>query len=128
MLYMFMLVSVTFASFQSDWRVKKSNENVVFSCLVGLSQVGSHSSCYGPADDSFQSCFEGVLMQHVFSLQTLLPAANILQITEVRDACCEFLQSQLHPSNCIGICDFADIHACTELLNYSLTYIEQHFT
>ncbi|KAK7112668.1 kelch-like protein 2 [Littorina saxatilis] len=62
------------------------------------------------------------------NVQTLLPAANILQITEVRDACCEFLQSQLHPSNCIGICDFADLHACADLLNYSLTYIEQHFT
>ena len=64
----------------------------------------------------------------IFSLfQTLLPAANILQMTEVRDACCEFLQSQLHPSNCIGIKAFADLHACTDLLNYAQTYTEQHF-
>lgn len=61
------------------------------------------------------------------TLQTLLPVANILQITEVRDACCDFLQSQLHPSNCIGIRAFADLHACTELLNYAQTYTEQHF-
>ncbi|KAK7498597.1 hypothetical protein BaRGS_00010257 [Batillaria attramentaria] len=62
------------------------------------------------------------------NVQTLLPAANILQITEVRDACCEFLQAQLHPSNCLGICDFADIHACADLHNHAQTYIEQHFT
>ncbi|OWF47771.1 kelch-like protein 2 [Mizuhopecten yessoensis] len=61
------------------------------------------------------------------NVQVLLPAANILQMTEVRDACCEFLQSQLHPSNCIGIRAFADLHACTDLLQYSQTYIEQHF-
>jgi kelch-like protein 2/3 len=60
--------------------------------------------------------------------QTLLPAANILQMTEVRDACCEFLQSQLHPSNALGIKAFADLHACTELFNYANTYCEQHFT
>lgn len=61
------------------------------------------------------------------SMQMLLPAANLLQLTEVRDACCDFLQSQLHPSNCLGIRAFADLHACTELLSYSQTYTEQHF-
>ncbi len=39
----------------------------------------------------------------VVSLQTLLPAANLLQLTDVRDACCEFLLAQLHPTNCLGI-------------------------
>ncbi|XP_048258603.1 kelch-like protein 2 isoform X2 [Haliotis rufescens] len=62
------------------------------------------------------------------NVQTLLPAANILQMTEVREACCEFLQAQLHPSNSLGIRDFADLHACTDLNNYAQTYTEQHFT
>ncbi|XP_052069410.1 kelch-like protein 2 [Mytilus californianus] len=61
------------------------------------------------------------------NVQTLLPAANILQMTEVRDACCDFLQSQLHPSNCLGIQAFSDLHACTDLKNYAQTYTEQHF-
>jgi hypothetical protein len=38
-----------------------------------------------------------------FFFQTLLPAANLLQLTDVRDACCEFLLAQLHPTNCLGI-------------------------
>ncbi|XP_013399272.1 kelch-like protein 3 [Lingula anatina] len=62
------------------------------------------------------------------NVQILLSAANLLQLVEVRNACCEFLQSQLHPSNCLGIKDFADLHACTELMNYAQAYTEQHFS
>ena len=37
------------------------------------------------------------------NVQTLLPAANLLQLIDVRDACCEFLAAQLHPTNALGI-------------------------
>ena len=37
------------------------------------------------------------------NVQSLLPAANLLQQSWVRDSCCRFLQSHLHPSNCLGI-------------------------
>lgn len=61
------------------------------------------------------------------NVQTLLTAANILQMFEVKEACCDFLQSQLHPSNCIGIRSFADVHACQDLAYYAQLYIQQHF-
>lgn len=61
------------------------------------------------------------------NVQVLLPAANLLQLTDVRDACCDFLQAQLHPTNCLGIRAFADLHGCIDLLSTSETYIEQHF-
>lgn len=61
------------------------------------------------------------------NVQVLLTAANLLQLTDVRDACCDYLQTQLDPTNCLGIRDFADVHGCLELLNYADTYIEQHF-
>ncbi|XP_054269165.1 ring canal kelch homolog isoform X2 [Macrosteles quadrilineatus] len=61
------------------------------------------------------------------NVQVLLPAANLLQLTDVRDACCDFLQAQLHPTNCLGIRAFADLHGCIDLLSSSETYIEQHF-
>lgn len=61
------------------------------------------------------------------NVQALLTAANLLQLTEVRDACCKYLETQLDPSNCLGIRTFADIHGCIDLLNYTDTYIEQHF-
>merc|ERR1719305_1713774 len=62
------------------------------------------------------------------NVQCLLPAANLLQLTDVRDACCEFLQSQLHPTNCLGIRAFADLHGCLDLLTSTESYIERHFT
>lgn len=62
------------------------------------------------------------------NVQVLLPAANLLQLTDVRDACCDFLQAQLHPTNCLGIRAFADLHGCMELLSHADNYIEQHFT
>ena len=62
------------------------------------------------------------------NVQTLLPAANLLQLTDVRDACCDFLQAQLHPTNCLGIRAFSDLHGCHDLIAFSDTYIEQRFT
>ncbi|XP_039629856.1 kelch-like protein 3 isoform X2 [Polypterus senegalus] len=61
------------------------------------------------------------------NVQVLLPAASLLQLMDVRQVCCDFLQSQLHPTNCLGIRAFADVHACTELLNQANAYAEQHF-
>lgn len=60
--------------------------------------------------------------------KVLLIAANLLQLTDVRDYCCEYLKEQLHPSNCLGIRDFADIQGCVDLVNDADTYIEQHFS
>lgn len=79
----------------------------------------------------------GMLIDYVYTaeiqvteenVQVLLPAAGLLQLQEVKKACCEFLVTQLHPTNCLGIRAFADLHACTELLNLANTYAEQHFS
>lgn len=59
--------------------------------------------------------------------QTLLPAASLLQLNGVRDACCKFLLSQLDPSNCLGIRGFADTHSCSDLLKSAHKYVLQHF-
>lgn len=41
---------------------------------------------------------------------------------DVRQNCCDFLQSQLHPTNCLGIRAFADVHTCTDLLQQANAY------
>ncbi len=61
------------------------------------------------------------------NVQTLLTAANLLQLDDVRDGCCDFLQSQLHPTNCLGIKTFADIHSLTELHAQAVGFIETRF-
>lgn len=65
-------------------------------------------------------------LSHLAS-QTLLPAASLLQLNGVRDACCKFLLSQLDPSNCLGIRGFADTHSCGDLLKAAHRYVLQHF-
>ncbi|KPP74580.1 kelch-like protein 3-like [Scleropages formosus] len=62
------------------------------------------------------------------NVQVLLPAASLLQLMDVRQACCDFLRTQLHPTNCLGIRAFADLHACTQLLGQAHAYAEQHFS
>lgn len=61
------------------------------------------------------------------NVQSLLPAATLLQLTEVQDSCCDFLETQLDPGNCLGIMDFADLHSCRNLLQEAQTYARKHF-
>uniref|UniRef100_A0A3B3WH03 BTB domain-containing protein n=1 Tax=Poecilia mexicana TaxID=48701 RepID=A0A3B3WH03_9TELE len=79
----------------------------------------------------------GLLVDYIYTaeiqvtednVQALLPAAGLLQLSEVKKACCEFLGSQLHPSNCLGIRAFADLHACSQLLSLANSYAEHNFT
>ncbi|EDV22500.1 uncharacterized protein TRIADDRAFT_50655 [Trichoplax adhaerens] len=49
------------------------------------------------------------------NVQALLPAASLLLLHDVRENCCEFLLSKLHPSNCLGFRRFADVHSCHDL-------------
>ena len=57
------------------------------------------------------------------NVENLLSAACLLQLNEVKDACCSFLVKQLHPSNCIGIRQFADSRGCNNLYRVSNTYV-----
>ncbi|KAL5240440.1 hypothetical protein ACI65C_007850 [Semiaphis heraclei] len=61
------------------------------------------------------------------NVQSLLPAANLLQLDYVNGVCTKFMQTQLHPSNCLGMKAFADLHNCLELLTLSEAYIKKEF-
>ncbi|CDW61090.1 BTB and BACK domain containing protein [Trichuris trichiura] len=71
---------------------------------------------------------ENVQFGHVaLVLQDLLSAADLLQMTEVRNACCDFLERQMSVTNCLSLKMFAEVHSCTELSGYAGAYIEKHF-
>ncbi|XP_077979245.1 kelch-like protein 18 [Glandiceps talaboti] len=61
------------------------------------------------------------------NVQALLKAASLLQLETVRIGCCEFLKSQLDPTNCVGIRGFAELHSCFDLQATADTYMQQHF-
>lgn len=50
------------------------------------------------------------------------------KVTNVIQACCDFLERQLDPSNAIGIANFAEQHGCTELYRKANQYIERNFS
>ncbi|XP_005100559.1 kelch-like protein 12 [Aplysia californica] len=63
----------------------------------------------------------------VENVQELLPAACLLQLTGVKNACCRFLERQLDASNCLGIKVFAESHSCQSLLHAAERFSLRHF-
>lgn len=57
------------------------------------------------------------------TVESLLSTACLLQLGKVIEACCLFLSKQLHPSNCLGIRQFADTQGCTELYREANDYV-----
>ena len=45
----------------------------------------------------------------------------------VKRACCDFLDSQLDPTNCLGIRDFAETHNCLDLMQAAELFSQKHF-
>lgn len=73
-------------------------------------------------------CYTAHVVVEESNVQTLLPAACILQLNEIQSICCEFLKQQLAPSNVLGIRAFADTHACSDLLRVADKFTQHNFT
>lgn len=61
------------------------------------------------------------------NVQMVLITANLLGMTNIKDSCAQFIQSQLDVNNCLGIREFADIHSCNVLVKHSEAFIDQYF-
>ncbi|KAM6124693.1 Kelch-like 4 [Phoenicopterus ruber ruber] len=72
--------------------------------------------------------YTGILELKEDTIESLLAAACLLQLSQVIEVCCNFLMKQLHPSNCLGIRSFGDAQGCPELLKVAHTYTMEHFT
>ncbi|NXE54197.1 KLHL4 protein, partial [Casuarius casuarius] len=72
--------------------------------------------------------YTGILELKEDTIESLLAAACLLQLSQVIEVCCNFLMKQLHPSNCLGIRSFGDAQGCTELLKVAHTYTMEQFT
>ena len=63
----------------------------------------------------------------VRNVQSLLTAACLLQVESLVEKCCRFLESELHPSNCLGIRRFAESHGCFALCRTAYEYAMRNF-
>uniref|UniRef100_A0A8C9JIU3 Kelch like family member 4 n=1 Tax=Panthera tigris altaica TaxID=74533 RepID=A0A8C9JIU3_PANTA len=71
--------------------------------------------------------YTGVLHLKEDTIENLLAAACLLQLTQVIEVCSNFLIRKLHPSNCLRIRSFGDTQGCTELLSVAHNYTMEHF-
>ena len=62
------------------------------------------------------------------NVQSILPAASVLQFEEVKEACSEFLRRQLDAGNCLGIKVFAEVHGCNKLQTAATVFSSYHFS
>ncbi|CAF1104954.1 unnamed protein product [Didymodactylos carnosus] len=62
------------------------------------------------------------------NVQSLLSAANFLQIQTVRESCCRYFERFLDETNAIGINCFAELHNSTELMRKAKRFILKKFS
>nr|WEX30370.1 Kelch-like protein 5-B-3 [Carassius gibelio] len=74
-----------------------------------------------------QYAYTGHLELREDTIESLLSAACLLQLSAVVQACCSYLMKQLHPSNCLGIRSFADAQGCLDLHKVAHNYTMEHF-
>ncbi|XP_061150517.1 kelch-like protein 18 [Syngnathus typhle] len=61
------------------------------------------------------------------NVQALLIGSSFLQLQNVKDACCSFLQDRLHPKNCLGVRQFAETMMCAALYDSANNFLQRHF-
>ncbi|XP_072320049.1 kelch-like protein 5 isoform X2 [Eucyclogobius newberryi] len=74
-----------------------------------------------------QYAYTGRLDLREDTIESLLSASCLLQLSSVVQACSSFLVKQLHPSNCLGIRSYADAQGCHELHRAAHNYTMEHF-
>ena len=78
-------------------------------------------------DSLINYAYTGEVLITIDNVQDLLPAAGILQLKDLKEACCAFLSDHMDTSNCLGIKQFADLHSCPELLKKANRFIVRKF-
>ena len=62
------------------------------------------------------------------TVQNVLSAANLFQLTELRQGCARFMMQKLDMDNCIGIHFFAQLHECETLEFAAWDMITENFS
>ena len=71
--------------------------------------------------------YTGRININVENVQALLATSSLIQFHEVGELCCKFLETQLDPSNCLGIRKFVEAHGCTSFLECVDRFVLQKF-
>ncbi|XP_070575934.1 kelch-like protein 21 [Ptychodera flava] len=78
-------------------------------------------------DQLLEYAYTSRIVINTSNAQELLEAANLLQYRSIVKACCQYLENQLHPSNCLGIQFLAELHVCPQLYKAAKSFSEANF-
>ncbi|KAF3816191.1 hypothetical protein GH733_014780, partial [Mirounga leonina] len=101
--------------------------------IAGHLRIPAHRLVLSAVSDYFAAMFTNDVLEakqeelKEDTIENLLAAACLLQLTQVVEVCSNYLIKQLHPSNCLGIRSFGDAQGCTELLSVAHKYTMEHF-
>lgn len=71
--------------------------------------------------------YTGKILISQTNVQEVLAAADMLELPEIVEGCCEFLCRELHATNALGILRFAEAHHCAKLEESAMGFINAHF-
>ncbi|CAG2179428.1 unnamed protein product, partial [Oppiella nova] len=82
----------------------------------------------GPAlNEIIKWCYTGCVDTSADNVQQLMSAAKMLDCGHVVAICSQFIESQLHPENALGVYGFAELLDCRDLQEFALNYIYNNF-
>ena len=102
----------------------------MFTCKMEESssyRVDLHQVSPTALNDIVDFAYTGNVSINQINVQDLLATASMLHLERIVDACCEFLMSNIHPCNCLGILNFSELHSCKQLWTQAFQYLEDHF-
>ena len=99
-----------------EWKLKLRSHNTSYYIIEVVTKAGFNKM-------SKFLFLTGIIGLQEDTVENLLSTSCLLQLSEVVEACCSFLMKQLHPSNCIGIRQFAEIQGCSDLYKVANNYV-----
>ncbi|EDO49374.1 predicted protein [Nematostella vectensis] len=93
-----------------------------------LQKVTLHGIEFAALEELINFCYTGRTEIHVENVQSLMCASSLLQLSNVKQACVEFLHRALHPANCLGIRSFADTFCCGDLVQAADVFALKNFS
>ena len=77
--------------------------------------------------DFFSFAYNGKLLITLSNVQSLVTGACFLQLTDIREECCKFMQKNIHISNSFDILKFAETFMCESLLIETQKFLLKNF-
>ena len=145
------------AVMDSLWRIYREQKLCDVSLVVGGKEIEAHRLVLAANSNYFYTMFTGglaestakkvvlnevdshaveLLVNYSYSskiyvdntnVEGLLRTSHLLQFNNIVKCCCDFMQSQLHPTNCLGVGSIAQLNGCTELQDVAMNFAKKHF-